>query len=689
MSGPQAIFARAGLAWELARRFGVGWLAYRGWYALRLRSGWLARRHPVQSWAAKPLAHFLDDSLLADEEAYFAYRQGAGPAFFFYPQQQAQFQPLFGQWVKDESAVVLAEALAQGRLRYFGQQEGQIGNPPQWARNPFTGETAPSDRHWSRISDFAFGDIKVIWEASRFGFVYALVRAYWRTRDERWAALFWQWVEDWYTHNPPQQGPNWKCGQETSLRVMAWCFGLYGFGSSRTTTPGRVAMLAQMTAVAGERIAANLRYALSQRNNHGVSEGMGLFTIGRLFPELKQARAWAATGRQVLEQLAQELIAEDGSFAQHSVNYHRLMLHDYLWCLRLAEVQDAPFSDALYQRISRAAEWLAQLQVGKQGEVPRYGQMDGALILPVNNCDFQDYRPVIQAAHFLFTGKRRYGAGAWDEDLLWLFGPEALTAGQDNVTVGDIAAPVGGYYTLRQGQNMAFVRCGRLRERPSQADMLHVDIWWRGEPVAQDAGTYSYNAPPPWNNPLAETAYHNCVTVDGQGQMARRGKFMWLPWVTGSVEAEGESADGRLAYWQGSHDGYARLRAPVAYQRGIIRLGEETWLVLDRLRAAEPHHYRLHWLLADWPLRQIKGENRLQLQMPEGAYWVQWGAAGEKLNGDIVRGDPGSPRGWYAPYYQQRQPAHSLETVAKSQATLFWTLFGAEPYQVVPTKKRL
>jgi len=73
-----------------------------------------------------------------------------------------------------------------------------------------------------------------------------LLRAYWRTGDESYAELFWRLVEDWRIQNPPQQGANWKCGQETSLRVMAWCFGLYGFCAATATTAERVVALAQM-----------------------------------------------------------------------------------------------------------------------------------------------------------------------------------------------------------------------------------------------------------------------------------------------------------------------------------------------------------------------------------------------------------------------------------------------------------
>ena len=124
--------------------------------------------------------------------------------------------------------------------------------------------------------------------------------------------------------------------------MLAWCFGLYGFLDARTTTAERVAALAQMVAVSGRRIEAVLGYALSQRNNHGISEGVGLWTIGLLFPELRTAARWRDRGRQVLEDLGRALIYEDGSFAQHSVNYHRLMLHDYLWAIRLGDLHGRP-----------------------------------------------------------------------------------------------------------------------------------------------------------------------------------------------------------------------------------------------------------------------------------------------------------------------------------------------------------
>lgn len=676
---------------QLWHHFGPGWLAYRAWYAFWLRSGLAQRRLPVERWETRPFPNFLKNSSLAEPEAYLKYRQESAPSFFFSPNQREAYQPLFFRWDKKQSPENLAQKLKQGYLQYFGHETVHVGFPPKWHENPFTHQTIPNDIHWSRIHDFAYGDIKIIWEASRFGFVFPLVRAYWRSGNEEYAEMFWQAVMDWRRMNPPQLGANWKCGQETSLRVMAWVFGLYGFLFSPTTTPNRVMALAHMIAVSGERIEKNLRYAVSQRNNHGISEGLGLWTIGVLFPELKRAQVWEQKGRKVLETLGLELIAPDGSFAQHSVNYHRLMLHDYLWCLRLAQIQERPFSSKLHNRVKKAGEWLTGLVVGKGGEVPFYGQIDGAQILPLNNCDFRDFRPVVQAVHYLFAGYRCLAGGEWDEDLLWLFGPESLEKEIDKLCLSDFVAPEGGYYLLRGENSAAFVRCGQFRERPSQADLLHTDIWWQGEPIAFDAGTYSYNATPPWNNPFADSRYHNCVTVDERPQMERRGKFLWLPWEKGIVERYISNSNQLLTYWQGRIDGYERLPDPVSYQRGIVYLGDDTWLVFDRLQAAMSHDFRLHWLLADWPVEE-NGHQKFQLKLPQGNYYIYWGEQSQEIGTkrtDYVRADENSPRGWYAPYYGCRQPAHSISMTKNGEKVLFWTLFSPFPSSVAYRQNQL
>ena len=669
---------------QLWQHFGPQWLAYRVGYAARLRTGAMKRRLPVQRWEAQPLERLLTDQTLARPERYLDYRKREAPPFFFSTADREHYQRRFARWDKDAELTppLIADQLAQGKLHYFEHATAQTGFPPDWHRNPFTGERAAADLHWSRIGDFDSGDIKVIWEPSRFAFAYALCRAYWRTGNETYVELFWRAVEDWRAKNPPQQGPNWKCGQETAFRVMAWCFALYAFTDAQATTAARVNRLAQMIAVSAERIAANLDYALSQRNNHGISEAVGLYTAGALFPECRAAEGWKRTGREALERTGRELIYDDGAFAQHSMNYHRVMLHDYLWALRLGDLLGESFSDELNQRVGKASDFVYQMQDEASGRAPNYGANDGALVLPLNNCDFQDFRPVVQATHYLFHQSRRLAAGAWDEDLLWLFGPSALAAPLDSTPRADLRAVCGGYYTLRSPAGFAFVRAAGFKDRPSQADMLHVDLWWRGENIATDAGTYSYNAPAPWNNELARTAYHNTVVVDDCDQMERAGKFLWLPWLRGCMTDYKRSAGGELVYWQGEHDGYRRLQPPVTHRRGVLRIGDDCWLVADRLVSAADHGYRLHWLFADLPFEWDEAEQRLTLHAATGAYSARLLDLSGEGRATIARADRRSARGWRSAYYFDREPALSVDLKRRAAAADFVTVFAPDGYHV-------
>jgi asparagine synthase (glutamine-hydrolysing) len=207
-----------------------------------------------------------------------------------------------------------------------------------------------------------------------------------------------------------------------------------------------------------------------------------------------------------------------------------------------------------------------------------------------------------------------------------------------------------------------------------------VDLWWRGQNIALDAGTFSYNAAPPWDDPLSCTAYHNTVVVDGRDQMERVRRFLWLPWATGSVKSWQRSRAGHLAYWEGSHDGYERLTTPAVHRRAILEVGEH-WLVLDRMTSETNHEYRLHWLLMDVPYERDDRAKRLTLKTLAGPWYIEVGASNESVS-SIVRADNESARGWCARYYNYREPAVSLALISRGNSLNFWTVFGPEPSTV-------
>lgn len=667
------------LAFKLWQHFGLRWVLFRVMYAIRMRTRLLARRMPQYRWEDRPLAYWLRDDVPAQSDEYYQWRQEHGGKFFFDDTFQLPHKP---EWLP-EKTIAEANAILEGRWRYFSHTIYTVGFPPNWHYNPMTGQTLPADRHWSQISDLANGDIKLVWEANRFSVVYTLVRAYKLSGDERYAEGFWALIEDWASHNPPNSGPNWKCGQEASLRVMAWCFGLYGFAGSPYSTPERNATMAAMLAAHAERIERNISYARSQKNNHAVSEGMGLWTIGLLFPEFSRSVHWKRFGKQVLEEEAERQIYPDGAYVQHSMNYHRVMLHDYIWALRLGEINGESLSTEALAHVHNAVEFLFQFLDVDSGGVPNYGSNDGALLLPLNNCDYTDYRPIIQAGMMLLEKKRILTGGPWDEDLVWLFGVDVLEAAFESRVPEDFAAETGGYYTLRGENSWGMIRCVDFIDRPSQADQMHFDLWWKGINIACDAGTHMYNAQPPWNNGLASTGVHNTALLEQYDQMSRHGPFLWLGWPKDVQTAEIRSEHGLLACWIGeSRHFHHAIPDGVVHRRNIVQLPADAWLVIDSLpNINSTHPVRTHWLLQDFPYYASHQNDRslhLTLETPRGEYTVQVGCSNADTTTMISRATEDGVAGWQSLYYAYKQPALSLDVViAQTRSPYFWwTIFS-------------
>jgi asparagine synthase (glutamine-hydrolysing) len=353
----------------------------------------------------------------------------------------------------------------------------------------------------------------------------------------------------------------------------------------------------------------------------------------------------------------------------YSLNYHRFILHIYLYAIRLGEINNSPFSTQLIDSVSKSVEYISHLLGSKVGDVPVYGSNDGALVLPLNNCDFTDYRPLLQLGWYITKGEFLFEPGPWDEDAFWLCGDTAGRVAKriETTKVAEkLSFPNSGTYLLRSSSSQAFIRCTDFTSRPSHADQLHVDLWIHGHNVAVDAGTYLYSGQNPWRNGLAHTSVHNTVTVDNKDQMTMLSRFTWTNWSKGKVLKHDNDV------WQGEHDGYK----PVTHRRTVMLLDGDRWLVIDNLITNETHNYKLHWLLNDFPFEQK--DNSVLLSFDEIKYKVQVGIMEGNGNFSLVRADPASTRGWHSRYYGHKEPAISVMLEADQTNVTFWSFFGFE-----------
>jgi hypothetical protein len=412
----------------------------------------------------------------------------------------------------------------------FGHLRIKVADsPPDWMTSALTGLRSPgAGVPWWRIGDFdpAVGDIKPIWELSRFDWLLAMAQRASSGDEDEFRRLE-RWLQDWIERNPPYLGPNWKCGQEASIRVLHLAATALMFGQVATASEP----LMELVRLHLRRIAPTLQYAVAQDNNHGTSEAAALFIGGSWLSLVgrPEGHRWMRMGRRLLEERAIRLIGQDGTFSQYSLNYHRLMLDTMsfaeAWRRRL---ELPPFLDGFTVRCRAAVRWLQVAIDADSGDGPNVGANDGAQILRCDDAPYRDFRPCLQLAMALFEGQRVSDAPAsCNQSLLWLGLPVPSRAAE---APRSTVAADGGFAWLRRGGATLLLRYPRFRFRPSQSDVLHLDLWVRGCNVLRDGGSFSYNTDPELMAYFGGTTGHNTIEFDGRDQMPRVSRFLFGEW---------------------------------------------------------------------------------------------------------------------------------------------------------------
>ena len=556
-------------------------------------------------------------------------------------QQRLPIEPLFIKPKKRKDIRLKANQQWYSKPCYFGwYTQEKTSSPPQWHQNPFNQESVTSpELEWWAIPDFnpKLGDIKTVWEASRFDWVITLVQ---HAAQGDMAALdrLNNWLMGWCEHNRAYKGVNWKCGQEASIRVMHLAIAATLLEQHKETSVA----LQQVIRVHLERIAPTISYAIAQDNNHGTSEAAALYIGGSwlFYQGDDAAKKYQALGLKWLENRATRLIEKDGGFSQYSTNYHRVMLDTYSMVEYWRRTLSLPaFSTCLYERLKAATNWLYQMTQPESGDAPNLGANDGARLLPLTGTDYRDYRPSVQLASVLFAEERAYPSkGDWNLPLQWL-GIEAPA--KCKISPSSAYFEKGGYSALHAGKAFVLLNIPRFRFRPSQADALHVDLWLKGDNLLRDAGTYSYNAGDDVIRYFGGTEGHNTIQFDGRDQMPRLSRFLLGAWlkaerVTPVIE-KGEEVTTGAAYCDSQG----------AFHHRIITLSDQQLLVTDKISGFKEKMV-LRWRLkpSDWKVRNTtisNGTHKLTVTS----------------NVPIVRFE--ITEGWESRYYLQKTPLPVLE----------------------------
>lgn len=547
-----------------------------------------------------------------------------------------------------------AQRVLGGELPVFSNGWREAGFPPRWQRSVITQIDEPSrGLHWSQLPDFALagGDVKGYWESSRFDGLLILALGWLCSGRADFRDGIGRWLESWCAENPANTGLQWKCGQEAGLRLMHTLLvaDLLERWGGVVPTPALADFVRQHT----ERIAPTMLYAVAQDNNHGTSEAAALFVAGIFLVRHGNAaaatagRRYAALGRRWLEERIDRLVMPDGSFSQHSVNYHRLMLDT----CALAETArrahgESAFSARAAERFTAATHWLAALTDPHSGDAPNLGANDGARMFVLDASAYRDFRPSVRWAARLFLDA---APDAGDERLAWL----GLDAGaHSDAGVRTRATQLladGGYARLGANHAWALLRLPRFRFRPSHADALHLDLWVGGVNRLRDAGSFSYNADDQWLRYFGGTASHNTVQFDGRDQMPRLSRFLFGDWLEADELALDEASTSVSAAYRDSQGARHRRR---------VRLEPERCVVVDEVSGFRDKAV-LRWRIAP----------------AEGGWHCADGVWSDAHLRITVRSSAPVARfecveGWESRHYDEKSPLPVLEVEIGADATL-------------------
>src|SRR5690606_17983117 len=302
------------------------------------------------------------------------------------------------------------ERILNGNFPFFSSSWIHLGLDYDWITNPTNGFKYDINKHWSKIPDLSkeAGDIKFVWEKSRFSYLLTLLRYDFYANIDLSQFVFKE-IESWIDANPINQGPNWICSQEISLRILNWCFALQYYKNSEHLTDALWRKIQNVIYYSLHHVYHHIDFSrIAVRNNHAITETLFLTLSNVLFPFVPETNKWSNDGKKWFEEEIDYQIYKDGTFLQFSMNYHRVVVQLLSLGTALFEKNNLYFSDVVYTKAYKSVNFLYQCMQDENGWLPNYGSNDGALFFPLTDNDYRDYRPQLNTLHKILTGKNLF-----------------------------------------------------------------------------------------------------------------------------------------------------------------------------------------------------------------------------------------------------------------------------------------
>ena len=578
-----------------------------------------------------------------------------------------------------DALMAAAERVIAGHHTLFDLDDFDLGDPPQWNRDPFTQRvTAP--RRASTIDyrdERVVGNIKYLWEVNRHLHLPTLAQAYALTGDARYALAIQRHVDSWIEQCPVGRGANWVSALELAIRLINWSITWQLIGGARaklfadaTGEEFRERWLRSIYEHA--RMVTNNLSRFSSANNHLIGEAAGVYVAASTWPLWPKMRAWGDRCREILEEQCQLQNAPDGGNREQAFGYQTFVLDFLLLAGLAARARGEDFSPLYWRRLEVMIDFLASM-TDNAGRLPMLGDADDGYVVGLaHEPGFSSHGSLLATGAVLFERPDLAAkAGVLDGKTVTLLGVQAMR--RFAYLRGRARS---GFRTQRQFSESGYYLLGTDFDTPDEVRLLvdagplgylsiaahgHADalaflLSIGAHEILVDAGTYAYHTDPKWRRYFRSTRAHNTVSIDGQDQSLQAGNFMWTEHAAARcIEFEG---GGELQRFIGEHNGYARLADPVVHRREItFDAARQLIEVTDMLRCEGEHRAQRAWHFAEDCQVETDGTG---LRITSGGVRVSMEPLEALAGVEIHRGGNAQQGGWVSRRFGRKSPSATV-----------------------------
>lgn len=376
---------------------------------------------------------------------------------------------------KDVDRFVQNELVSCGIWHKFGKQV-------IWTHNP----TENNYNEWT-------------WQLNRHAHWVSLGEAYWATGDEKYSKAFVAQLNSWLDQCPRPSDSGRRVGSawrslDAGLRMTnSWPYSFYYFLGSDSFDEQSILRMVLSFYEHGVHLR---KYNTS--NNWLSIEMAGLYTVGALFPEFKDAEEWRSFASEKIYDEEEGQFYPDGAQVELSPSYHANSMTGISLVCRLAKMNSYPLPKDYVKRLEKAYVVCENLMM-PDGRLPA-----------VNDGEWVECRQrYLSVARELFPSR---------QDFEYL-----TTKGQlgKKPAFTSVFMPWAGWCVMRTGWNAddyySLYEIGPYGAGHQHEDKLSFIIYAFGQKLITECGVYAYDKSK-WYEYALSSRGHNTVRIDGLDQ---------------------------------------------------------------------------------------------------------------------------------------------------------------------------